>query len=58
VLNVYAAEGKRGLQVYDAANVANKDYSQSIVAAGGMLVGGFHLSGEGAARRTVTALAS
>jgi hypothetical protein len=34
---LYAAEGKRGLQVYDAANVANKDYSQSIVAAGGTL---------------------
>ncbi len=34
---LYAAEGKRGLQVYDAANVGNKDYSQSIVAAGGTL---------------------
>jgi hypothetical protein len=31
---VYAAEGKRGLQIYDAANVANKDTSQSVVAAG------------------------
>jgi hypothetical protein len=34
---LYAAEGKRGLQVYDAANVANKDYSQGIVASGGSL---------------------
>jgi hypothetical protein len=34
---LYAAEGRRGLQVYDAANVGNKDYSQSIVAAGGTL---------------------
>ena len=31
---VYAAEGRRGLQIYDAANVGNKDYSQSIVAGG------------------------
>ncbi len=34
---VYSAEGRQGLKVYDAANVANKDYSQSIVAAGGTL---------------------
>ncbi len=32
---VYAAEGARGLRVYDVANVANKGYSQPIVAAGG-----------------------
>jgi hypothetical protein len=38
---VYAAEGRRGLQVYDAANVANKGFSQPIVAAG---VGGSALA--------------
>ncbi len=32
---VYAAEGARGFRVYDAANVANKDYSEGVIAAAG-----------------------
>jgi hypothetical protein len=31
---VYAAEGAGGLKIYDAASVANKDYSQAVVAGG------------------------
>ncbi len=34
---LYAAEGRRGLQVYDAANVGNKDYGQGVTASGASL---------------------
>jgi hypothetical protein len=34
---LYAAEGRRGLQVYDVANVGNKDFSQSFTASGASL---------------------
>jgi len=34
---LYSAEGARGLEVYDVANVGNKDYSQSFTASGASL---------------------